>query len=223
MRSTEGDIRGRLDRSTVTVRPDAAWGAISRRARKEGRRCRHLLHDSRHPFRRAIPDGVQRVVLQMGIALGGSGLTMAKYLADEVEAVAAGYGDRGEAVPKVMNADIVEPGRPRGRVATASGCRRNVRCRARLAERMGCLPGAATRPAREGRVRRAARFWLRCCCRAFSGTREDQKSGDGQCGSLPWPAPARPPSRARPPAESNSSRLRSPKFYMIADLCHDRV
>jgi len=26
----------------------------------------------------------------MGIALGGSGLTMAKYLADEVEAVAAG-------------------------------------------------------------------------------------------------------------------------------------
>jgi len=39
-------------------------------------------------------------------------MTMPKYLADEVEAVAAGYGDRGEAVPKVMNADIVEPGRP---------------------------------------------------------------------------------------------------------------
>ena len=33
---------------------------------------------------------------------------MAKYLADEVEAVAAGYGDRGEAVPKVMNTEIVE-------------------------------------------------------------------------------------------------------------------
>ena len=36
---------------------------------------------------------------------------MPKYLADEVEAAAAGYGDRGEAVPKVMNAGIVEPGR----------------------------------------------------------------------------------------------------------------
>jgi hypothetical protein len=30
-------------------------------------------------------------------------------LADEVKADAARYGDRGEAVPKVMNADIVEP------------------------------------------------------------------------------------------------------------------
>jgi hypothetical protein len=55
--------------------------------------------------------GAQRVVLQMGIALSASGLTMPKYLADEVEAAAAGYGDRGEAVPKVMNAGIVEPGR----------------------------------------------------------------------------------------------------------------
>jgi hypothetical protein len=48
----------------------------------------------------------------MGIALGGSGLPMLKHLADEIEAVAARDGDRGEAVPKVMNADIVvEPGR----------------------------------------------------------------------------------------------------------------
>jgi hypothetical protein len=36
----------------------------------------------------------------------------------------------------------------RGRVARAFGCRRNVRRRARRAERMGCLPGAATRSAR---------------------------------------------------------------------------
>ncbi len=47
----------------------------------------------------------------MGIALGGSGLTMPEHLANDIEAVAAGYGDRGEAVPKVMNADIVESGR----------------------------------------------------------------------------------------------------------------
>jgi hypothetical protein len=48
----------------------------------------------------------------MGVALGGSGLTMPEHLADEIEAVAARHGDRGEAVPKVMNADIPEPGRP---------------------------------------------------------------------------------------------------------------
>ena len=47
------------------------------------------LHDGRDPFRRAVRDGSQRVVLQMSIVLGGSGLTMPKYLADEVEAVAA--------------------------------------------------------------------------------------------------------------------------------------
>ena len=45
----------------------------------------------------------------MGVALGGSGLTMPEYVADEVKAVAARYSDRGEAVPKVMDADIVEP------------------------------------------------------------------------------------------------------------------
>ena len=33
---------------------------------------------------------------------------MPEHLADEVEAVAARYGDRGEAVPKVMNTEIVE-------------------------------------------------------------------------------------------------------------------
>jgi hypothetical protein len=33
---------------------------------------------------------------------------MPKHLTNEIEAVAAGHGDRGEAVPKVMNADIVE-------------------------------------------------------------------------------------------------------------------
>jgi hypothetical protein len=44
----------------------------------------------------------------MGVALGGSGLTMPEHLANEVEAVAARHGDRGEAVPKVMNADIIE-------------------------------------------------------------------------------------------------------------------
>ena len=38
----------------------------------------------------------------MGVALGGSELAMPKYLADEVEAVAARYGDRGKAVPKVL-------------------------------------------------------------------------------------------------------------------------
>ena len=42
----------------------------------------------------------------------GSGLTMPKHLTNEIEAVAAGHGDRGEAVPKVMNADIREPDRP---------------------------------------------------------------------------------------------------------------
>ena len=36
---------------------------------------------------------------------------MPEHHADEVEAGAARHGDRGEAVPKVMNADIVEPGR----------------------------------------------------------------------------------------------------------------
>ena len=37
---------------------------------------------------------------------------MPEHLADEIEAVAARHGDRGEAVPKVMNADIIEPSRP---------------------------------------------------------------------------------------------------------------
>jgi hypothetical protein len=37
---------------------------------------------------------------------------MPEHLANEIEAVAAGHGDRGEAVPKVMNAEIVEPARP---------------------------------------------------------------------------------------------------------------
>ena len=36
---------------------------------------------------------------------------MPEHLANDIEAVAAGYGDRGEAVPKVMNAEIFEPGR----------------------------------------------------------------------------------------------------------------
>jgi hypothetical protein len=48
----------------------------------------------------------------MGVAFGGSGLTMPEHLANEIEAVTTGHGDRGDAVPKVMNADIVEPGRP---------------------------------------------------------------------------------------------------------------
>ena len=39
-------------------------------------------------------------------------MTMPEHLANEIEAVAAGHGDRGEAVPKVMNAEIFEPGRP---------------------------------------------------------------------------------------------------------------
>jgi len=34
---------------------------------------------------------------------------MPEHLANKIEAVAARHGDRGEAVPKVMNADIVEP------------------------------------------------------------------------------------------------------------------
>jgi hypothetical protein len=68
-------------------------------------------HDRGDPFRRAVRNGAQRVVLQMGIALGSLGLTMPEHLADEVEAVVARYGDRGEAVPKVMNSDIGKPGR----------------------------------------------------------------------------------------------------------------
>jgi hypothetical protein len=54
-------------------------------------------------------DGTNGVVLQMGVPLGGWGLTMSEHLADEVEAVAARYGDRGEAVPKVMNATSSSP------------------------------------------------------------------------------------------------------------------
>ena len=77
----------------------------------------------------------------MGVTLGGSGLTMPGYLADEVEAVAARDGDRGEAVPKVMNADIVESshvakrrriGRPsisRGPEMHPRGCHAVARCR----------------------------------------------------------------------------------------------
>jgi hypothetical protein len=41
-----------------------------------------------------------RVVLQMSVPLGGAGLAVPDYLADEIEAVAARHGDRGEAVPK---------------------------------------------------------------------------------------------------------------------------
>jgi len=49
-------------------------------------------------------------MLQMGVALGGSGLRLPEHLADEIETISARLGDRGEAVPKVMNADILEPG-----------------------------------------------------------------------------------------------------------------
>jgi hypothetical protein len=52
---------------------------------------------------------------------------MPEHLANEIKAVAAGHGDRGEAMPKVMNAEIFERGTPPGRVDRASGCRRNVR------------------------------------------------------------------------------------------------
>jgi hypothetical protein len=44
------------------------------------------LHDGRDPFRRAVRDGAKRVVLQMAVALRGSGLTMPKQLADSVTA-----------------------------------------------------------------------------------------------------------------------------------------
>jgi hypothetical protein len=46
----------------------------------------------------------------MGIALGGSGLAMPEHLADEIQTSPARYGDRGEAVPKIMDPDIVERG-----------------------------------------------------------------------------------------------------------------
>ena len=94
-------------------------------------------------------DGTNGVVLQVSVALGGSGLTMPKYLADEVEAVAAGYGDRGEAVPKVMNADIVEPGRP----ADALPGKRS--------EHADSLPSAAILRRERHRGDRAHRTYLR--------------------------------------------------------------
>jgi hypothetical protein len=96
-KSRQSRLRRRL-MSAATSERDDAFGAS--------------LYHRRDPFRRSVRDGAQRVVRQMGVALGGSGLTMAEHLANEIEAVAAGYGDRGEAVPKVMNADIVEPGHP---------------------------------------------------------------------------------------------------------------
>jgi hypothetical protein len=73
---------------------------------------------------RAVRDGTNGVVLQMGVALGGSGLTMPEHLADKIEAVARLTGDRGGSVPKVMNADIVEPGAPRTR---CQGSGQNIR------------------------------------------------------------------------------------------------
>jgi hypothetical protein len=63
-------------------------------------------HNGRDPFGRPVGDSAERVVLQMGVALGGSGLTMPEHLADEGEAVAARYGDRGKAVRKVVKSDI---------------------------------------------------------------------------------------------------------------------
>ena len=69
-------------------------------------------------------DGTNGVVLQMGVPLGGWGLTMSEHLADEVEAVAARYGDRGEAVPKVMNATSSSPAVARTR---CQGSGQNIR------------------------------------------------------------------------------------------------
>jgi hypothetical protein len=46
----------------------------------------------------------------MGVALGGSGLTPPEHLADEVEAVAARYGDRGEEMPRGRFDDAVGGG-----------------------------------------------------------------------------------------------------------------
>jgi hypothetical protein len=59
------------------------------------------------------------------VPLGGAGLAVPEHLADEVVAVAARHGDGGEAVPKVVNSEIVEPGGPPGGAAKAFGCRRN--------------------------------------------------------------------------------------------------
>jgi hypothetical protein len=106
-------------------------------------------HDGRDLFRGAVRDGAERIVLQMGVALGGSGLTMAEHLADEVKAVTAGNGDRGETVPKVMNADIVEPGLPPVALPGLLNAEENDRRKLRRAERTSCLPGAATGPGRE--------------------------------------------------------------------------
>ena len=91
-------------------------------------------------------DGTNGVVLQMGVPLGGWGLTMPEHLAEEVAAVAAGYGDRGEAVPKVMNADIVEPDHPRTR---CQGFWMSMKCPSpgSREEQLGRPPGAAARPA----------------------------------------------------------------------------
>jgi len=91
--------------------------------------CRHgerddtagpSLHDGRDPFRHAVGDGAERVVLQMGVVLGSSGLTMAEHLANEIEAVAAGYVDRGEAVSKIVYP--ADPRRVRRNRNAASVC-----------------------------------------------------------------------------------------------------
>jgi hypothetical protein len=69
------------------------------------------LHDRLNLLGRAVRNGANGVICQMRVPLGGAGLAVPEHLADEIEAVAARHGNRGEAVPKVMNADIAEPGR----------------------------------------------------------------------------------------------------------------
>jgi hypothetical protein len=46
----------------------------------------------------------------MAVALGAPELRLPEHLVGEIETISARLGDRGEAVPKVMNAEIVEPG-----------------------------------------------------------------------------------------------------------------
>jgi hypothetical protein len=61
------------------VHPAVLFGRFWRRQRNDFG-APAALHDGRDPFGRAVGDGAERVVLQMGVALSGLGLTMPEHL-----------------------------------------------------------------------------------------------------------------------------------------------
>lgn len=87
-----------MSRSTVADRHNFAQNMLAGRRHRRG-----------DPGCGAIGDSADRVIGEMRVDFGGSGLFVPQHLADQVETVAVGHGERREAVPQIVDAHALEP------------------------------------------------------------------------------------------------------------------